>query len=233
MALVSLFFQTRAQLGQLDLDVSINETHEASATLTQSEVEDGSNITDNVVLSSVKLTIEGGVSQSPLGSSALAGSIATAIGGIAAKTGGYQTIAGGVANVAVGSIGGLVSSAVGLDGNGVKSRSASDVFEYLLELRNKRQPFTVLTALRKYENMVLTSLSVPRNSQTVGMLRFTATLEQITYVSSETVDIGSLTSIGSEAAKKTNLGKQAPGAASTKAAGSMPSVLSSITGVGA
>lgn len=235
MALVSLFFQTRAKIGQLDLDVSISETHEAAATLSQSQIEDGSTITDNVVLAPYKLTIEGMVSKTPLNSSALLGSAATALGGAvgAAQSGSsaVSSLAGAAAGAALGSIGGLVSSALGADG-GVKSREPKDVFAYLLELRDRRQPFEVVTALRHYENMILTSVSVPRNSQTTGGLRFTATMEKITYVKAVTVgDMGSVTSIASEAKEKANLGKQATGTASAKASGSIPSILSQATGL--
>lgn len=208
MALISLFFQTRAKIGQMELDASMTESHEAAAALSQNEIEDGSNINDNVVLAPLKLTLEGVVSKTPLGFNALIGSAATAVAGQFAK--GAPGI-GVIAAIGVASIGGLLANSFGPDGP--KSRAPADVFDYLLELRNMRLPLSVLTALKLYENMILTNLSVPRSIQTVGVLRFTATLEQVRIVSSETVDISGVTGVGG-AAGASKLGAQAGSAAS-------------------
>lgn len=221
MALLSLFFTKQAKLGVMELDVSLSETHEASAQMTQSEIEDGSTITDSITLAPIKLTIEGVISQTPLGSSALVSSLATAAGGVLGKTlGGSSTLAGAAGLVGVGSMGGLVSKAVGLDDYGAegKSRKPEDVFKYLIELREKRIPFEVVTGLQTYQNMVLTNLSVPRNAQTVGILRFSATLEQVKIVSSQTIDVAVTTALGGKAAAAAKAGKQGASQASDKVA---------------
>ena len=57
--------------------------------------------------------------------------------------------------------------------------------ELLLEIREKREPVTVETTIRKYENMVLESLSVPVNVRTGDSLQFTATFRRIRIVSTE------------------------------------------------
>ncbi len=217
MALISLFFQTRAKLDQMELDVSLNETHEATAQLSQNEIEDGSAINDNIVLAPLKLTIEGVVSKTPLGTSALIGSAATALAGVAGGAlGGSTKLAGAVATVGVASLGGLVASAVGVGASGgAKSRTPADVYAYLLQLRDLRTPFSVVTALKLYEDVVVTSLQAPRNAGTSGMLRFTATFEQVKIVRAQTVDLGVLANVPG-AAKASKLGKQATSAAATK-----------------
>lgn len=231
MALISLFFQTKAKLDVLELDASIAETHEASAQLTQNEVEDGSTVTDNVVLMPLRLQLDGVVSKTPLGLAGLIGSgVTAAAGAVGASAGGAASLAGGLATTGIASLGGIVASAAGA--NGPNSRAPSDVYEYLLELRNRRIPFDVVTALKIYKNMVLTSVSVPRSIATVGILRFNASLEQVKLVKAETVDLGASSSLGGAAAGASNLGKQGTSAASETTSSSSASILSQLTGVG-
>ena len=225
MALVSLFFQKRAQIDQLDLDVSISEQHDATATLTQYELEAGGNVNDHIILNPIKLIIEGVVSKTPLGSSALISSAATAAGGaLGKKIGGSNKILGAAAVVGGASIGGLVSNAFGLDA-GVdtskgKSRKPEDVYTYLVQLRDKRQPFTVVTKLRTYLNMVLTSVSAPRTAASREILQFTATLEQVRIVEARAASgiAGTESALGTAAAPEQKLGKQAATAAAPKTA---------------
>lgn len=228
MALLALLTQTKAKIGGIELDCSVNETHERSAELTKYPVEDGGNISDNVVLLPKKLTIEGLVSKTPLGVAGLIGSAATAGAGAAAtaattdakKKQQNAALSRGLALTGAASIGGLVASAI-------FSRDPADVFAALDELYERRIPFTVVTALTGggasplgkvadfigfgsvkqavYQNMILTSLNVPRNAKTVNALRFTATMEQVTIVSSQL----SLVAAVPGAAGAQNLGKQA------------------------
>lgn len=230
MALVSLFIDkpTRAKIAQLDLDASLTETHSASATPTQNPIEsDGGEVptvTDNVVLNPLKLALEGVISQTPLGSSALVESLAVAGGSFASGLLGQRTLASAAALTGAASIGGLVSNQAGFDDiavrdkDGQKSRKPSDVYNYLLELRDRRIPFDVVTALKFYENMILSNIDVPRNSQNRGMLRFTATLEQVTIVSMQEISLRGVSSIGGQAEETQKLGKQSGSAASEKAA---------------
>lgn len=226
MALVSLFFQTKAKIDQMELDASISEGHEASATVSTNPLEDATNANDNVVLNNVKLTMEAVVSKTPLGANALLASAATAAAGaIAAKQKGQGAA---LALIGLASVGGLVANSFGPDGP--KSRAPADVYSYLLEVLNKRLPFSVVTALKIYDDMILTALSVPRSIATTGILRFTATMEQITIVSSDTVDLGDLASIGGAGAAK-NVGSQAAKEASAKT-GNDASILYNIFGGG-
>jgi hypothetical protein len=188
----------------MELDASLVETHQASATITQNEIESGSNVNDHIILSPEKLVIEGVVSQTPLGISGLIGSAGSAIAGAAgAAIGG---IAGTVATAAIGSIGGLVASAI-------SSRDPKDVFTYLMQLRDERIPFQIVTALKSYENMVLIDLNVPRNIQNVNILKFTATFEKIKIVSANIVSIGGV-GAGAGAGGIANIGQQATSAVS-------------------
>lgn len=52
----------------------------------------------------------------------------------------------------------------------------------LLEIRDARKPITVSTALRDYDNCIMTNLTIPKNMETDGGLFFTATFTQIQLV---------------------------------------------------
>jgi len=61
-------------------------------------------------------------------------------------------------------------------------------FEGLLALRESKEPFTLVTGLKTYENMVFTSLTFPRDRSTgVTNLRFIARVVSVRFVSSRTV----------------------------------------------
>lgn len=62
------------------------------------------------------------------------------------------------------------------------TRPSDDAYDMLQRIRNKREPITIRTSLRSYDNMALKSLSIPRSSDTGDILRFTATFQQIQTV---------------------------------------------------
>lgn len=55
----------RASIGDVDISVSINETHAHAATVTDNPIETGSSVTDHVQISGVELTMESLVSDAP------------------------------------------------------------------------------------------------------------------------------------------------------------------------
>lgn len=78
-----------------------------------------------------------------------------------------------------------------LDGGEQPGRSAL-VFNDLLSIRNSRAPITIITGLKQYDNMALTSLSVPKNSKIGEALQFTADFVEINRVNSLTVPAAQL-----------------------------------------
>ncbi len=95
-------------------------------------------------------------------------------------------------------------------GSGSISSSAHDDLIFLF---NQKQPFTVVTGLKTYANMILRRLNFPRNATTGKSLRFEAELVQVTFASFQTTDLGSDT-LGDkfdskdQAQSKADLGKQ-------------------------
>lgn len=214
MALINLFFQTRAKIGQMELDASMSESHELSAEVTKTAIEDGSDVGDNVKLNPRKLTIEGVVSKSPLGAGALIGALGSSVAGVVqAQSAG---VASKIATIGIASIGGLVAGNIGPDGP--TSREPSAVWDYINEIWEFRDTITVITKLKTYDDMIITGVTAPRSIATTNLMRFNMTLEQVTIVSSETVDLGSLSELGGAASPSKNLGTQSAEAASAKTA---------------
>jgi hypothetical protein len=208
-SLVSIFVQPkRAEISALTLDASVQEVHSAEATPTTNEIEDGSLISDHITLQPKKLVIVGTVSKTPI-------TVISSAGGLAATAVGSAVggIAAGIATAAVGSLAGVIS--------GLGAKSPTDVYNYLIELCDNRIPFTVITALKEYGNMVITSVSATRRAIGSGALNFTANLQQVTIVKTEVFGLpeGNIAAdAAASAAGAANLGNQAAKAASESTA---------------
>lgn len=144
-------------IGGIVIDATISEEHNTSCDLTENPVEDGAKITDHVQIKPAELSIEGVISDSPLGTPFVQN---------------FQNI--------VDSVGVYL---------GKTSRSI-DAYNKLLDLQNKREPFTVTTGLKQYKNMIMTKLSVPRKAEMGGSLQFKATLREIRIVKSKSGGLG-------------------------------------------
>lgn len=67
-----------------------------------------------------------------------------------------------------------------------KLAQSIDAYRELVQLQAKREPFSVVTGIGDYENMVLQNLSVPRTAQDGQSLRFNMRLREILIVGDET-----------------------------------------------
>lgn len=88
-----------------------------------------------------------------------------------------------------------------------------DSYFLLKQIMEEKQIITVVTSLDVYENMCVLSSNVTRNAQNGGSLSFTATLKQITYVSSQAIAIpnGILNDNNKQSQAKQDLGKATSG----------------------
>jgi len=158
----------------LEMDVILSETPNYSATPTKSQVESGADITDHIALDPVSLTIEGIVSNTPVGLDKI------------------------------------------LTGQQFKNRSEA-AHQFLLNLRNSREPFDFVGSLGVYENMVITKYSPVRDSKNGKALVFTATLDAITIVETSMVaSTNSSDDVKHGTAGTENSGHQATKSASDK-----------------
>jgi hypothetical protein len=155
-----LFRRQRTQLGTVVLDASVREQHGVEVEVTRNPVEKGAAISDHRRIQPRQVVIEGIITNSPL---PLPNAQATA-----------QT----------GPDGGSYSSRAELDPTRV-----SDAYRDLLALAASNTLVTVITHLETYENMTLTSLSVPRNAPSTESLRFTATFVEVRLVENQQVDV--------------------------------------------
>lgn len=205
MATISLLSgrgQQRTQIGALTLDAAESIDHELSAAVTKNPVESGSVIQDHVTIDNDKITINGIVSEAPI---SILGSAFNVFTGAAAsqlnkQLGGF---ARGAAAAGIGSIGGIITN-----------RNQNDVqfpqkaYNYLKELLRAREPFTIVTSLERYSNMVCTKLSVPQRASTGKSLIFNATFEKVNLVKTKTVLVPESVIRNASGASNTNLGNQ-------------------------
>lgn len=171
-SLIKQWNSTRTTVG-IVLDALVSEEFSSKCDVTEYPVESGAVIADHVQMRPIELTIQGVITDSPLG---------------------YAVI---------GNIQNLVRSVSTLFGQ--TSRSI-DAFNELLELQKKRIPFTVVTGLRRYENMIMTELTVPRTAQTGGAIHFSATMKEVKIVSSQHTNLKLSSSVAKLGAKITDLG---------------------------
>jgi len=65
------------------------------------------------------------------------------------------------------------------------STPSKEAWEELLELQAKRVPFTLVTNLKAYDNVVIENLSTTQDKDTSNSLNFKANLKEIIFVGSE------------------------------------------------
>lgn len=199
-----LFYELEAggKIGFLQLDATTRETHQRIAQVTQNEIEDGATVADNINLKNEKFQIEGIISEAPLPSNDIR-DIALSV----------QNFGFGALSSAVGSLsGGLIP-----DAGAILKRIIA-----VIQLENfwkNKIPFTVLTGLKKYDNVIITNLSIPVDYKDGNSLRFTASCEVVRLVTSQTIDVPEKNSNHSKP-KKQSIGKKTKSIASLKEKGS-------------
>jgi hypothetical protein len=73
-----------------------------------------------------------------------------------------------------------ISGAIGTVTEFIGGRSLSqEAYDRLLRLQANREPMTIVTGLRVYQNMLIESLTVPRDSRTANAIHFTAVFREI------------------------------------------------------
>lgn len=94
-------------------------------------------------------------------------------------------------------------------------RRADTAYGELLAMQYFAERLTVVTTLNTYVDMVIVSLDVPRNAKLGNVVRFTATLEQIRTVVSDTVTAGTPDTALAQVKPKVAKGKK-PGTVATE-----------------
>jgi hypothetical protein len=172
---------TRVQLIQnststvIQLDCSLKENHARESTPTKFPVEDGTSVSDHLILSPFDLDITGLITDTPIG--------------------GTQQLLTEVATSAAASlippVGVVAASGAFALFKALSNSSSPSVAAYvqLLQLQANKQPFDVLTSLYRYPNMWIAGLSAPRDAETGKTLMFTMKLTQLILVSPQSVNV--------------------------------------------
>ncbi|MCJ8344886.1 hypothetical protein MJH12_05045 [bacterium] len=153
----------------LEVDATQVITHERTADISKSPIEDGSEITDHITLSNKKVSLQCVVSKNPFNfirssiSSVLSGTVSHPIGsGIAA------------------SIGGILLR---------DNERLENAYLFINRLWENRIPFTVVAGLETYSEVVMTNLTITQTAQTKESIKFTTTLEQIKMANTDSSNI--------------------------------------------
>jgi hypothetical protein len=157
----------------IQLDASVHESHTRESPPTEFPVEDGSVISDHILVKPFSLEINGVISDTPINPFS-----PTQIAAVSA-----QALLPPV---------GIVAGAIGyqLFGSVSSSKSPSvSAYEQLLSLQQNGTPFNVLTTLKLYESMWIKSISVPRDVSLGNVLMFTIQLVQLILVSPQSISI--------------------------------------------
>ena len=168
-----LFRKERTKIGNIQVDVTISESHTAKSKVTTNPVEDGVDIADHVRLESLQYSMQGMITNTPSAFSLIDTEV------------------------------GIVTSLSG------QTNRALDAYNQMMDLRESREPFVLITGLRQYENMILEELTINRDAKTANAIFFTARLRQIEIATSETIsqsDSNLATSVENYGQKKKNLG---------------------------
>lgn len=91
-----------------------------------------------------------------------------------------------------------------------ESGAAQTLFNAMLDLHRSRRAVTIETSLAFYDNMVMTSLEVPRDSRSGDAVRFSATFEEVVFVTVGTARLVSTQKDATRPVKKVEQGKKQP-----------------------
>lgn len=182
----------------LTLDASIHETHTATSTVTDHPVERGSNVADHIRPDPDVLTMEAIISNTPhflpvdhmggviLEDREIKGAQITAADRIAGipLAGGAVGLVAGFAPIPTGLLGRIGTSeyitAVVQGFTGEFDR-VTECYRELLRIRSDGQLVRILTTLRSYDNMALTSLEVSREARTGNALAMSLAFKNVRF----------------------------------------------------
>ena len=190
------------------VDATLSDNVTLEAELTTNPVEKGIGVTDHVIIKPKKIEVEGIVSEAPIqlesaySEKQLLGQLKDASGGalgaVAQKFGANPIIQGATA-----AVGGILT-------NNLFSKSQSPAQETknaLITILEGKNPISIQVGKQSYKDMVLVSLSFPRDPSLGQAVKFRATFQEIRTVSSEEV-IVTKKEIAHSAAVTKSLGNQ-------------------------
>jgi hypothetical protein len=166
--------------GNVYLDASVNENHQANAQVTEHRVESGQNVTDYIRPLPRRLSIEGLVTNTPLSAPK------SQANGVTAQVGKFSApIQTGILEAP------FFGGALQVDWQAVSFSTQfdrmRDVYGVLVDAALAGAVFTITTSLATYKNMVIENFASPRSVETANALRFTVDFKEIVVVDTQTV----------------------------------------------
>lgn len=162
-----LYKRTRSALGSIELDCTISETHEGAVDVTEFPVEDGFDIADHARPKAETVSLEAFVSNTPIPFDAEQADASLAS---------YPYSRGVVEWSSKSQL--LMEQAGAVD-------PATRAYNEILRIKNAGELITLTTSLRTYEDMLITSVSVPRSAQVGNGLQFTVSLKELRIVNAQ------------------------------------------------
>lgn len=164
----------RVILDTLEVDCTLSESYDFEADVTDFEVEKGSKVSDHRRTAPATFSISGVISDTPLPSDLVTQAVAAAAPQLGLALSAFQT-------------------GVGLTADAIFTRDAFNKLERLFQVGRetvgadgiaREGTFSIVTKFRTFENMVVKSLKIARESGTGLVLPFSATFREIRFVES-------------------------------------------------
>ncbi|RYF12580.1 MAG: hypothetical protein EOO40_00925 [Deltaproteobacteria bacterium] len=235
----------------LQFDACLNEAHSRTSEPTNNPVEDGSVISDHIIVTPFELSFTGIITDDPLYASG------NDISGKPDATKLVTTAVGTAASGLISPLGIITEAAAYAAYTAHQHSEKRSVLAYraLTKLQagdnnstpaTLPTPFTVLTRYARYTNMVVKSLAFPRDATTSSVCVFTVSLAQINVVAPQVValsalknpalgsdlkDVGEQDTLISDAEKAFNASK-AKGEANAQTVSDVAKKVGSVVGLG-
>lgn len=206
-------------IGGIQVDTTLEEFYEDAVEVTEHPVQRGAQITDHSFKRPMELVLTCGWSDSS--SSGFLGGIGSALlSGVSPTLSGIVGIAGGISNLfnpGAGTSGSFSGGAM------VASDYVAGIYSQLLQMQEARQPVSVVSGLRSYDNMLIPALRVRRDEKTKYTLMVHCFLKEVILVDTQqsTVPPQANQANPASTADTVNAGAQQLQSASPSAGGSM------------
>lgn len=168
-ALETVLISNQRSISNIFPDVTVEERHDDKLTITSHPVEQGVKVSDHCFLEPAELVMRVGWSPS--------------------STNILGTLTGGISDIVTAAqLGGLEGVKSLLSGDKI-----ADTYQELLDLQAKREPFTVVTGKRVYDNMLIGSLRVTTDLDTENVLMAEVIFQEVIIVATKTATLPPLT----------------------------------------
>lgn len=171
----------QGSIADIEIQATFEESYTDTLQVTSHPVQTGANITDHSYVMMPEYVIRCGWSNSGQGvQSAISSTISSVTNAVQSAQAGFGLVTGAQNSSASASFaGGAI-----LTGDYVGS-----IYAKLLNLQQQGQVFDVMTSIRLYQNMLMTSLRLTRDQTTSQALMVTATCRQVLIVSTASASL--------------------------------------------